>query len=81
MRKENMLDLIFTNEIETSKQVEVTQTILSDHDLIEITTDIEWNEEGMGEGDGWIEMEEDNLRRLNFHSEKVPWPRKGKMLN
>ena len=73
-RKENTLDLIFTNGIEIFKQVEVNRTILSDHDLIEITTDIEWNEKVRDEGDGRIDMEEGDLRRLNFHSEKVPWP-------
>ena len=60
-RKENTLDLVFTNEIGIFKQIDVSQTILSDHDLIEITTDIKWNEKGMGEGDCRIDMEEDNL--------------------
>ena len=73
-RKENTLDLIFTNGIEIFKQVEVNRTIMSDHDLIEITTDIEWNDNVRDEGDGRIDMEEGDLRRLNFHSEKVPWP-------
>ena len=73
-RRENTLDLIFTNGIEIFKQVEVNRTIMSDHDLIEITTDIEWNDEVRDEGDDRIDMEEDDLRRLNFHSERVPWP-------
>ena len=73
-RKENTLDLIFTNGIEIFKQVEVNRTIMSDHNLIEITTDIEWNDKVGDERDGRIDMEEGDLRRLNFHSEKVPWP-------
>jgi len=40
-RKENTLDLVFTNEIDAFTQVEVTETIMSDHNIIEITTDIE----------------------------------------
>merc|ERR1711874_585764 len=80
-RKENTLDLVFTNEIETFKQVEVTRTILSDHDLIEIRTDIEWNEKDRGEGDKQTDMGEGDLHRLNFHSEKIPWPEIQKRLN
>ena len=41
---------------------------------VEITTDIEWNDKVGDERDGRIDMDEDDLRRLNFHSEKVPWP-------
>ena len=33
------------------------------------------------EEDDRIEMEEDDLRRFNFHSGKVPWPRIGKLFN
>ena len=80
-RGTNTLDLVFTNEIDAFKQVEVTQTIMSDHDLIEITTDIEWNKEDINEGDGRVDIEEDDLQQLNFYSEKVPWPRIGLILN
>ena len=70
-RKENTLDLIFTNGIEIFKQVEVNRTIMLHHDLKEITTEIEWNEKVRDEGDGRIDMEEGDLCLLNFHSEKV----------
>jgi hypothetical protein len=73
-RKENTLDLVFTNEIDIFKQIDVSQTYLSDHDLIEIVTDIEWGERGVDRGCGQGDLDEDDLRRLNFHSEKVPWP-------
>ena len=72
---------MLTNEIDVFKQLEITQTIMSDHDLIEITTDIEWNKEGINEGDSRVNMEEDDLRQLNFHSEKVSWERIGQILN
>ena len=77
----NTLDLVFTNEIETFKQVEVARTILSDHDLIEIRTDIEWNEKDRGKDDKQTDMGEGDLHRLNFHSEKIPWPEIQKRLS
>ena len=40
-RKENTLDLVFTNDISIFTQVEVTSTIMSDHDIIEITTNLD----------------------------------------
>ena len=45
----------------------------SDHDLIEIATDIEWGERGMDRGCGQVDLDEDDLRQLNFHSEKILW--------
>ena len=46
-RGKNTLDLVFTNEIDAFKQVEVTETTMSDHKTIEITTDIEWNKDNI----------------------------------
>ena len=80
-RKENTLDLVFTNEIDIIKQVGVSRTILSDHDLIEITTDIEWSGRGIDRSCGQVDLDDDDLRRLNFHSEKVPWTRIGLILS
>ena len=54
---------------------------MSDHDVIEITTDIEWNKESINEDDRRVDMKEDDLRQLNFHSEKVPWTKIGLILN
>ena len=79
-RKENTLDLVFTNEIDAFGQVEVTETIMSDHNVIEITTDIEWNK-GVDVAKSRLDMKEDDLRQLNFHSEKVPWSEIGQILN
>ena len=80
-RKENTLDLVFTNEIDIIKQVGVSRTVLSDHDLIEITTDIEWSGRGIDRSCGQVDLDDDDLRRLNFHSEKVPWTRIGLILS
>ena len=46
-RKENTLELVFTNKINIIKQIDVSKTVLSDHDLIEITTDIECGGRGI----------------------------------
>ena len=40
-RKENTLDLVFTNDINIFTQVEVTGTIMSDLNIIEITTTLD----------------------------------------
>ena len=80
-RKENTLDLVFTNAIDIFKQIDVSQTILSDHDLIEIITDMDWGEGGMDRGCGLGDLDEDDLRRLNFHSEKIPWTTIGLILD
>ena len=60
-RGRNTLDLVFLNEMDTFKQVEVTETIMSDHNTIEITTDIQWNKEGIDVGDSRVDMKEDDL--------------------
>ena len=36
---------------------------------------------GMDRGCSQVNLDEDNLRRLNFHSEKVPWTRIGLILS
>ena len=72
-RKKNTLDLVFVNDISIFTQIEVTKTIMSDHDLIEITTNIEEKEKHLTSKENTDAMEENDLRQLNFHSEKVPW--------
>merc|ERR1711874_925506 len=59
----NTLDLVFTNNIDIITQQDVSKTIMSDHNIIEITTNMENEAEG----------EEDDLRLLNFHHEVVCW--------
>ena len=39
-RKHNTLDLVFTNNLDLITQIDVTGTIMSDHDIIEIETNI-----------------------------------------
>ena len=72
-RKKNTLDLVFINDISIFSQIEVTRTIMSDHDLIEISTNIEEKEKHQTSMENTEEMTENDLRQLNFYSEKVPW--------
>merc|ERR1711872_905134 len=39
-REENTLDLIFTNNPEIITQLDISKTIMSDHNIIEVTTNI-----------------------------------------
>merc|ERR1711915_846215 len=39
-RKDNTLDLVFTNNLDLIIQIDVTSIIMSDHDIIEIDTNI-----------------------------------------
>ena len=39
-RKDNTLDLVFTNNLDLITQIDVTGTIISDPDIIEIATNI-----------------------------------------
>jgi len=51
----------------------MTRTIISDHDLIKITTNIEDNKKYLNERGVNENVEGSDLQQLNFHSEKVPW--------
>ena len=72
-RKENTLDLVFTNNISIFTQIDVSKTILSDHDLIELSTNLPDENKNMKITDAEIKREEEDLRTLNFHHENVSW--------
>ena len=72
-RRENTLDLVFTNNPGLFSQIEVTKTCLSDHDIIEITTSIPYNNSLIDNKD--VQANENDLRTLNFHHENVSWER------
>merc|ERR1711989_190525 len=64
-RKDNTLDLVFTNNLDLITQIDVTGTIMSDHDIIEIETNIVNNNtttKKENETDDHVD-----LRQLNFH--------------
>merc|ERR1712215_233916 len=70
-RGENTLDLIYTNETSMIIQVENIKSTLSDHDRIEVTTNVETkNEEEI------IENKNENdkgMKKLNYNSDGVEW--------
>merc|ERR1712002_1162261 len=70
-RGENTLDLIYTNETSMIIQVENIKSTLSDHDRIEVTTNIKTkNEEEI------IENKNENdkgMKKLNYNSDNVEW--------
>ena len=73
-RKENTLNLVFTNNPSLFSQVKVTGTHLSEHDIIEITTGITYNN-NLINNSGEAQANENYLRTLNFHHENISWER------
>ena len=69
-RKNNTLDLVFTNNVDIITQIDVTGTIMSDHDTIEITTNLGDNDKKITNNENEEQMD---LRHLNFHHENVDW--------
>ena len=69
-REDNTLDLIFTNETSLFTLIEVTETDLSDHNMIEISTNYNIYEQPQIEE---IDNQNSILRSLNFHTKKVKW--------
>merc|ERR1712240_355388 len=72
-RKDNTLDLMFTNNLD------VTSTIMSDHDIIEIETNIVNNTKTTTKNENETDYQVD-LRQLNFHHEKIDWEGINKIL-
>ena len=70
-RKENTLDLVFTNDISIFTKVEVTSTIMSDHDIIEITTNLDDNAKNIYNEKENEQTKEDDLQQLNFHNKDI----------
>ena len=64
------MDLIFTNETSLFTFIEVTETELSDPDMIEISTNYNIYEQPQIEE---IDNQNSILRSLNFHTKKVKW--------
>merc|ERR1711989_159248 len=72
-RKENTLDLIFTNNPEIITQLDISKTIMSDHNIIEVTTSLKDCNEFTPNNDEATEIDETDLRHLNFHHENIRW--------
>merc|ERR1712240_340630 len=78
-RKDNILDLVFTNNLDLITQIDVTGTIMSDHDIIEIETNIVDNNKTTTKNENETDNQVD-LRQLNFHNEKIDWEGMNKIL-
>merc|ERR1712033_105109 len=70
-RKENTLDLVYTNDIRIVANIDVNTSVISDHNEIEISTTYRIKEEKINKK----RQDTDNtLRSLNFHAEKkIDW--------
>ena len=70
-RGNNTLDLVFTNNIDMFIDIGVTESLLSDHNIIEISTSYKVNQK--------VEYErtkhkgETDLWRLNYRNENISW--------
>ena len=69
-REENTLDLIFTNEVSLITMFEINKTKLSDHNMIEITTNYIIDEQPQIEE---IENLNSILRSINFQTKTIKW--------
>ena len=69
-RKENTLDLMFTNEVSLVTMVEVTKSSYSDHDIIEMSTNYSLTEK---EKYNTEQSEDNEFRTLNFRTKTVKW--------
>ena len=72
-RKENTLDLVFTNNVNMFTNIDVTGSSMSDHKLVELTTNIV-NSVAQSKKIEKKEYGKDmNFWHLNFHHEDVNW--------
>ncbi|CAL4086617.1 unnamed protein product [Meganyctiphanes norvegica] len=72
-RKKNTLDLIFTNEVSMFTEIEISKSNLSDHDLIELSTNIKTDRHQTKENVKKEAEKEPIFWQLNFHNEDVNW--------
>jgi len=70
-RGKNTLDLVYTNEISMIIQVEVVKSNLSDHDRVELTTNIKYRR--TEEPNGNRNKKEMDMKKLNYISESIEW--------
>ena len=72
-REKNTLDLVYTNEVSMITQVEISKSEMSDHDLIELTTNIKNGKNQTRKMEKKENMSVPNFWQLNFHDENVNW--------
>merc|ERR1712215_579730 len=70
-RKENTLDLVYTNDIGIVANIDVNTSAISDHNKIKITTTYRIKEDKINKKN---QVTDNTLRSLNFHFErKIDW--------
>ena len=69
-RKNNILDVFLTNNDQLTRQIIITETSMSDHNIIQIETNIKIVEEKQN-----YRIKKSNLiyRDLNFFNEDISW--------
>ena len=72
-REKNTLDLIYTNEVSMITQVEIMKSNMSDHDRIELTTNIKSGKGQTGLNESRNKEKENCLRKLNFKMKNIEW--------
>ena len=72
-RMKNTLDLIFTNEVAMITNVDVNKSNLSDHDLVELTTNIKTDKTQIKANINNENEKEQSFWDLNFHNEEIDW--------
>merc|ERR1711874_750067 len=71
-RGKNTLDLVYTNEISMIIQVEVVKSNLSDHDRVELTTNLKYRRTEE-EPNRDRKKKEVGMKKLNYISESIEW--------
>jgi len=71
-RGENTLDLIYTNEVGLVTDIDVNKSAISDHNIIEISTNYKLKEERIQQKTGGKNY---TMTSLNFHTieNKINW--------
>ena len=72
-RMKNTLDLVFTNEVDMITNIDVNKSTLSDHNLVELTTNIKTEKSQNQARKNEEKKEKQGLWDLNFHSEDIKW--------
>ena len=73
-RGNNTLDLIFTNDLQILAEIEVQDTSMSDHRMIEMVTTLEIKgQEDRNINEELKENEKGELKNKNFHNENIDW--------
>ena len=77
-RKENCLDLLFTNNSDLIQNIKIYDTIHSDHKMIEVFTRLSSKPNEANRN--FQNLSKTNMANLNYHDEKIDWEKIKQML-